>query len=115
MIKKIKIRMEEKTEPKKLFFWVSNVFLQCLKQVPLSPFENLALQIGNVGGLRLIKGKVKLNNRNMVVIASALVMELATLQPPEFLEHFPQIIDNILELGTSAGVLTAIILDQLLR
>jgi len=114
MTKEIKIRMEEKIEPKKLFFWVSNVFLQCLKLL-LSPFENLALQLGNVRGLRLIKGKVKLNNRNMVVIASALVMELATLQPPEFLEHFPQIIDNILELGTSAGVLTAIILDQLLR
>lgn len=92
MIKKIKIRMEEKTEPKKLFFWVSNVFLQCLKQVPLSPFENLALQIGNVGGLRLIKGKVKLNDRNMLVIASALIMGLTSLQPPNSSSISPKLL-----------------------
>ena len=92
MTKKIKIRMEEKTEPKKLFFWVSNVFLQCLKQLPLSHFENLALQLENVRGLRLIKGKVKLNDRNMLVIASALIMGLTSLQPPNSSSISPKLL-----------------------
>lgn len=92
MTKEIKIRMEEKIEPKKLFFWVSNVFLQCLKQLPLSPFENLALQVGNVRGLRLIKDKVELNDRNMFVIVSALIMGLATLQPPNSSSISPKLL-----------------------
>lgn len=70
----------------------------------------------SVTGLRLIKEKVELNDRNMLIIASALIVGLGSPQlPPEFLEHFPKIIGTILESGMAVGALTAIILDQLLR
>ncbi|MDK2853707.1 uracil-xanthine permease family protein [Thermococcus sp. PK] len=70
----------------------------------------------SVTGLRLIKEKVELNDRNMLIIASALIVGLGAPQlPPEFLEHFPQIVGSILESGMAIGALTAILLDQLLR
>lgn len=70
----------------------------------------------SVTGLRLIKDKVELNDRNMLIIASALIAGLGAPQlPPEFLEHFPKIIASILESGMAVGALTAIILDQVLR
>ncbi|WP_175059467.1 uracil-xanthine permease family protein [Thermococcus sp. 2319x1] len=70
----------------------------------------------SVTGLRLIKEKVELNDRNMVIIASALIVGLGAPQlPPEFLEHFPRIVGSILESGMAVGALTAILLDQLLR
>ncbi|AHF81137.1 uracil/xanthine permease [Thermococcus paralvinellae] len=69
----------------------------------------------SVTGLRLIKDKVELNDRNMLIIASALIVGLGAPQlPPEFLEHFPKIIASILESGMAVGALTAIILDQVL-
>ncbi|ACS90293.1 MAG TPA: uracil-xanthine permease [Thermococcaceae archaeon] len=70
----------------------------------------------SVTGLRLIKDKVELNDRNMFIIASALIIGLGAPQlPPEFLEHFPQIVSSILESGMAIGALTAILLDQILR
>ncbi|AGK60178.1 uracil-xanthine permease [Archaeoglobus sulfaticallidus PM70-1] len=70
----------------------------------------------SVTGLRLIKEKVEFTDRNMLIIASALIVGLGAPQlPPEFLEHFPKIIGSILESGMAVGALTAIILDQLLR
>jgi len=70
----------------------------------------------SVTGLRLIKEKVNLNDRNMLIIASALIVGLGAPQlPPEFLEHFPRIVGSILESGMAVGALTAILLDQLLR
>ncbi|HIP74888.1 MAG TPA: uracil-xanthine permease [Thermococcus paralvinellae] len=70
----------------------------------------------SVTGLRLIKERVELNDRNMLIIASALIVGLGAPQlPPEFLEHFPKIIASILESGMAIGALTAITLDQVLR
>ncbi|HIP89909.1 MAG TPA: uracil-xanthine permease [Thermococcus paralvinellae] len=70
----------------------------------------------SVTGLRLIKERVELNDRNMLIIASALIVGLGAPQlPPEFLEHFPKIIASILESGMAVGALTAITLDQVLR
>ncbi|HHI01527.1 MAG TPA: uracil-xanthine permease, partial [Thermococcus litoralis] len=70
----------------------------------------------SVTGLRLIKEKVELNDRNMLIIASALIVGLGAPQlPPEFIEHFPKIVGSILESGMAVGALTAILLDQLLR
>ena len=70
----------------------------------------------SVTGLRLIKEKVEFTDRNMLIIASALIAGLGAPQlPPEFLEHFPKIVGSILESGMAVGALTAIILDQLLR
>ncbi|MCD6189267.1 MAG: uracil-xanthine permease [Thermococcus sp.] len=70
----------------------------------------------SVTGLRLIKEKVELNDRNMLIIASALIVGLGAPQlPPEFIEHFPRIVGSILESGMAVGALTAILLDQLLR
>lgn len=70
----------------------------------------------SVTGLKLIKERVELNDRNMLIIASALIVGLGSPQlPPEFLENFPKIVGSILESGMAVGALTAIILDQLLR
>ena len=70
----------------------------------------------SVTGLRLIKENVELNDRNMLIIASSLIVGLGAPQlPAEFLEHFPKIVSSILESGMAAGALTAIILDQVLR
>ncbi|MCD6558263.1 MAG: uracil-xanthine permease [Palaeococcus sp.] len=70
----------------------------------------------SVTGLRLIKDKVELNDRNTLIIASALILGLGAPQlPPEFLVHFPKIIGSILESGMAVGALTAVILDQILR
>ena len=70
----------------------------------------------SVTGLRLIKERVELNDRSMLIIASALIVGLGAPQlPPEFLEHFPKIIASILESGMAIGALTAITLDQVLR
>ncbi|WP_048165886.1 uracil-xanthine permease family protein [Palaeococcus pacificus] len=67
-------------------------------------------------GLRLIKDKVELNDRNTLIIASALILGLGAPQlPPEFLAQFPKIVGSILESGMAVGALTAIILDQVLR
>ncbi len=70
----------------------------------------------SVTGLRLIKENVELNDRNMLIIASSLIVGLGAPQlPAEFLEHFPRIISSILESGMAVGAITAIILDQVLR
>ncbi|MBE8540282.1 solute carrier family 23 protein [Geoglobus acetivorans] len=70
----------------------------------------------SVTGLRLIKEKVELNDRNVLIIASALIVGLGSPQlPQEFLEHFPRLIASILESGMAVGAITAIILDQVLR
>ncbi|AAL81364.1 uracil permease [Pyrococcus furiosus DSM 3638] len=70
----------------------------------------------SVTGLRLIKEKVELNDRNTIIIATALIAGLGAPQlPPEFLEHFPQIIASILESGMAVGAITAIVLEQVLR
>ncbi len=70
----------------------------------------------SVTGLRLIKENVELNDRNMLIIASSLIVGLGAPQlPAEFLEHFPRIVASILESGMAVGAITAIILDQVLR
>ena len=70
----------------------------------------------SVTGLRLIKDNVELNDRNMLVIASSLIIGLGAPQlPSEFLQNFPKIVSGILESGMAAGAITAIILDQILR
>ncbi|MCQ1536557.1 uracil-xanthine permease [Methanosarcina sp. KYL-1] len=69
-----------------------------------------------VTGLKLIKDKVEFNDRNTLIIASALVMGLGAPQlPPEFLAHFPQIIASILESGMAVGAISAILMDQFLK
>ncbi|AMM54868.1 uracil-xanthine permease family protein [Pyrococcus kukulkanii] len=70
----------------------------------------------SVTGLRLIKEKVELDDRNTLILAAALIAGLGAPQlPPEFLEHFPRIIASILESGMAVGAITAIVLDQVLR
>ena len=69
----------------------------------------------SVTGLRLIKEKVEFNDRNVLILAAALIAGLGAPQlSPEFLEHFPRIVASILESGMAVGALTAIILDRLL-
>ncbi|CAB49703.1 uracil-xanthine permease family protein [Pyrococcus abyssi] len=70
----------------------------------------------SVTGLRLIKDKVELNDRNTLILATSLIVGLGAPQlPPKFLAHFPRIVASILESGMAIGAITAIVLDQLLR
>lgn len=69
-----------------------------------------------VTGLKLIKDKVELNDRNTLILASSLVLGLGAPQlPAEFLANFPQIIASILASGMAVGAISAIIMDQLLK
>ncbi|AFK22803.1 uracil-xanthine permease family protein [Pyrococcus sp. ST04] len=70
----------------------------------------------SVTGLRLIKEKVELDDRNTLILAASLIAGLGAPQlPPEFLAHFPKIVASILESGMAVGAITAIVLDQVLR
>ncbi|WP_459202375.1 uracil-xanthine permease family protein [Methanococcus sp. CF] len=70
----------------------------------------------SITGLKLIKDKVELNDRNTLILASALVLGLGAPQlPAEFLGLFPKIISSILESGMAVGAITAILMDQLLK
>ncbi|MBB6067781.1 uracil-xanthine permease family protein [Methanococcus maripaludis] len=70
----------------------------------------------SITGLKLIKDKVELNDRNTLILASALVLGLGAPQlPAEFLSLFPKIISSILESGMAVGAITAILMDQLLK
>ena len=70
----------------------------------------------SITGLRLIKDKVELNDRNTLILASALILGLGAPQlPAEFLSLFPKIIASILESGMAVGAITAILMDQLLK
>ena len=69
-----------------------------------------------VTGLKLIKDRVELNDRNTLILASSLVLGLGAPQlPAEFLANFPQIIASILASGMAVGAISAIIMDQLLK
>ncbi|MBA2862702.1 uracil-xanthine permease family protein [Methanococcus maripaludis] len=70
----------------------------------------------SITGLKLIKDKVELNDRNTLILASALILGLGAPQlPAEFLSLFPQIVSSILESGMAVGAITAILMDQLLK
>lgn len=69
----------------------------------------------SVTGLRLIKERVEFNDRNVLILAAALVAGIGAPQlSPEFLGHFPRIVASILESGMAVGALTAIVLDRIL-
>lgn len=69
-----------------------------------------------VTGLKLIKDKVELNDRNTLILASSLVLGLGAPQlPSEFLAYFPGLIASILESGMAVGAISAILMDQLLK
>ncbi|WMW22879.1 uracil-xanthine permease family protein [Methanolobus mangrovi] len=69
-----------------------------------------------VTGLKLIKDRVELNDRNTLILASSLVLGLGAPQlPAEFLANFPQVIASILASGMAVGAISAIIMDQLLK
>ena len=66
-------------------------------------------------GLKIIKENVELNDRNMLILATALVFGLGTpLLPQDYFSYLPPIIASILESGMATGCLVAITLDQLL-
>lgn len=70
----------------------------------------------SVTGLRLIKERVELNDRNTLILATALIAGLGAPQlPAEFLAHFPRIVASVLESGMAVGAITAIVLEGLLR
>ncbi|AEH24666.1 uracil/xanthine permease [Pyrococcus yayanosii CH1] len=94
-------------------------FSGILASIPAPVLGGLTLALYgmiSVTGLRLIKERVELNDRNTLIIAAALIAGLGAPQlPPEFLAHFPRIVASILESGMAVGAIVAILLDQLLR
>ncbi|MDI3474509.1 MAG: hypothetical protein PWQ79_1529 [Thermococcaceae archaeon] len=69
----------------------------------------------SVTGLRLIKERVDFTDRNVLILAAALIAGLGAPQlPAELLEHLPRLISSILESGMAVGALTAIILERIL-
>ncbi len=71
----------------------------------------------SVTGLRLIKEKVEFTDRNVLILAAALIAGLGAPQlPPESLFHaLPRILSSILESGMAVGgAITAIILERIL-
>ncbi|WP_367883794.1 hypothetical protein [Thermococcus peptonophilus] len=69
----------------------------------------------SVTGLRLIKEKVEFTDRNVLILAAALIAGLGAPQLPESLFHaLPRIISSILESGMAVGAITAIILERIL-
>ncbi|ABR55405.1 uracil-xanthine permease [Methanococcus vannielii SB] len=70
----------------------------------------------SITGLKLVKDKVELNDRNTLILASSLILGLGAPQlPAEFLQIFPKIIASILESGMAVGAITAILMDQILK
>ncbi len=94
-------------------------FAGLLASIPAPVLGGLTTALyGMIGvtGLKLIKDKVELNDRNTLILASSLVLGLGAPQlSPELLAHFPQIIASILESGMAVGAISAIIMDQLLK
>ncbi|MEL4304318.1 uracil-xanthine permease family protein [Methanococcoides sp. LMO-2] len=94
-------------------------FSGLLATIPAPVMGGLTVALyGMIGvtGLKLIKDKVELNDRNTLILASSLVLGLGAPQlPPEFLAHFPQIAGSILASGMAVGAICAIIMDQLLK
>ncbi|MBP2171733.1 uracil-xanthine permease family protein [Methanococcus voltae] len=94
-------------------------FTGILASIPGPVLGGLTIALyGMIGltGLKLIKDKVELNDKNTLVLASALIVGLGSPQlPAEFLAHFPKIIASILESGMAMGAITAIVLDQLFK
>ncbi|WP_406661807.1 uracil-xanthine permease family protein [Methanolobus sp. ZRKC3] len=94
-------------------------FSGILASIPAPVLGGLTIALyGMIGvtGLKLIKDKVELNDRNTLILASSLVLGLGAPQlPPEFLAHFPTILASILESGMAVGAISAVIMDQLLK
>ena len=94
-------------------------FAGLLASIPAPVLGGLTTALyGMIGvtGLKLIKDRVELNDRNTLILASSLVLGLGAPQlPAEFLAHFPQIIASILESGMAVGAISAILMDQLLK
>ncbi|MCS3901818.1 uracil-xanthine permease family protein [Methanococcus voltae] len=94
-------------------------FAGVLASIPGPVLGGLTIALyGMIGltGLKLIKDKVELNDKNTLVLASSLIVGLGSPQlPAEFLSHFHPIISSILESGMAIGAITAIVLDQLFK
>ncbi|MDD4749195.1 MAG: solute carrier family 23 protein [Methanosarcinaceae archaeon] len=94
-------------------------FAGLLASIPAPVLGGLTVALyGMIGvtGLKLIKDKVELNDRNTLILASSLVLGLGAPQlPAEFLVHFPELIASILESGMAVGAISAILMDQFLK
>jgi NCS2 family nucleobase:cation symporter-2 len=62
-------------------------------------------------GLAIIHRSVKLNKRNLVIIAVAMALGLGVEYRPDVLQHFPQGVQSLLRQGLVVGGLTGFFLN----
>lgn len=59
--------------------------------------------------------QVKFNNRNMLIVASAMAVGLGVTMRPELVSHLPGIIKALFSSGISAGTIVALVLNLILK
>lgn len=64
-------------------------------------------------GINILAG-VRLDRRALLILAVSLAMGLGVAQVPQFLQHLPEMIANVLSSGVATGGLTAMVLNLLL-
>ncbi|WP_432662771.1 nucleobase:cation symporter-2 family protein [Wukongibacter baidiensis] len=65
-------------------------------------------------GIKTIKN-VPLNNRNMLILAISLGIGLGVTVRPDFLKHLPNVLKSLFSSGISAGTITALLLNMILK
>ncbi|TLX56160.1 xanthine permease XanP [Stutzerimonas nosocomialis] len=87
-----------------------------LQQIPKPVLGGATLiMFGSVAaaGIRILS-QVKLDRRNMLIIAASLGIGLGIAAQPELLHQMPTLVQNLFESAITCGGLTAILLDLLL-
>lgn len=65
-------------------------------------------------GIKTIKN-IPLNNRNMLILAISLGIGLGVTVRPDFLKHLPSMLKSLFSSGISAGTITALLLNIVLK
>lgn len=65
-------------------------------------------------GIKTLK-EIPLNNRNMIIIAVSIGLGLGVTVRPEFLSQLPDFLKSLFSSGISAGTITALILNLILK
>lgn len=65
-------------------------------------------------GIRTLSS-VKINNRNLIIIATSIGLGLGVTFRPEFIESLPKALNMIFSSGISTGTIVALVLNKILR
>jgi xanthine permease XanP len=95
-----------------LFPWIGGVLLA----IPIPVFGGaVMLMFGTVAvaGLNILR-EVKMDHRNLVILAISLAAGLGTTFMPEAFEHFSPAVKNVLDSGIATGSTCALVLNLLI-